>query len=128
METLIQVRPILNEADYDAALIRMNELWDAPRGTPDGEEGNILFLMTHQYEEKHYLIKPMDPIEHIRHQMEERGLKQKDLIGKIGTKSRVSEVLNYKKKLTLDMIRVLSVFLDIPFRLLAKDYPPKNQS
>ena len=118
----MELKPIKTEADYRAALRRLEEIFDANLGTPESDELEILGLMVDDYENKHYLIEAPDPIEAIKIRMEEMQLKQVDLIPEIGGKSRVSEVLNRKRRLTVDMIRKLANRLNLSSNLLIKDY------
>jgi HTH-type transcriptional regulator / antitoxin HigA len=118
----MELKPIKTEADYRAALKRLEEIFDANLGTPESDELEILGLMVDDYENKHYLIEAPDPIEAIKIRMEEMQLKQVDLIPEIGGKSRVSEVLNRKRRLTVDMIRKLATRLNLSSNLLIKDY------
>ncbi|CAH0998889.1 hypothetical protein LEM8419_00201 [Neolewinella maritima] len=123
----MNVKPIRNEQEYDTALARLDEIFDAPSNTAAGDEAEVLTLIIESYEAKHHPIAPPDPIETIRLRMDERNIKQKDLIGIIGGKSRVSEVLNRKKRLTLDMIRRLHDALDLPVEVLVTDYELNTQ-
>ena len=118
----MQVKPIRNEKDYRTALVRMDEIFDAPINSPEGDEAEILSLLIENYENQHYPILPPDPIEAIKIRMEEKNFKQKDLVGIIGGKSRVSEILNRRKKLTVEMIRILTDLLDISPATLIQDY------
>jgi HTH-type transcriptional regulator/antitoxin HigA len=118
----MQIKPIKNEADYRMALKQMESVFDAVEGTPEGDLADILALMIDDYEQKHYPIESPDPIEAIKARMEEMNLKQADLVNIIGTKSRVSEVLNRKRKLTLDMVRNLKRHLNIPSDVLTNEY------
>jgi HTH-type transcriptional regulator / antitoxin HigA len=118
----MNIRPIKSEADYKIALKRLEEVFDAPVGEPEGDEADILGMLIDEYEKKHYPIEAPDPIEAIKIRMEELQLKQIDLVDVIGSKSRVSEVLNRKRKLTLDMIRNLSKYLNLSPDLLITDY------
>ncbi len=116
------IKPIKTEADYRAALKRLEVIFDAAIGTADSDEADVLGLMIDEYEKKHYPIAGPDPIEAIKIRMEEMKLKQIDLIVEIGGKSRVSEVLNRKRKLTVDMIRNLTIRLNLSPGLLISDY------
>jgi HTH-type transcriptional regulator/antitoxin HigA len=118
----MDLKPIKTEADYRAALKRLEEIFDAPNGTPESDELDILGLMVDDYENIHYPIEAPDPIEAIKIRMEEMQLKQVDLIPEIGGKSRVSEVLNRKRRLTVDMIRKLTNRLNLSANLLIKEY------
>jgi HTH-type transcriptional regulator / antitoxin HigA len=117
------MKVIKTEAEYQAALKRLDEVFFAKENTPEGDEAELLVLLIEDYEERHYPIAPPDPIEAIKIRMEDLGMKQKDLVGLIGGKSRVSEVLNRKKRLTVEMIRVLSEKLKISASTLINDYP-----
>lgn len=118
----MELKLIKTETDYRAALKRLEEIFDAKTGTPESDELEILGLMVDDYENKHYPIEAPDPIEAIKIRMEEMHLKQVDLIPEIGGKSRVSEILNRKRRLTVDMIRKLATRLNLSSNLLIKDY------
>src|SRR5947208_3597849 len=118
----MDIKPIKNEDDYRAALNRMNAILDSPDGTLKSDEEEILFLLIENYEEEHYPIGPPDPIEAIKIRMEDLGLQQKDLIPLIGEKGKVSEVLNRKRKLSINMIRRLYEALNISLEVLVSDY------
>lgn len=118
----MELRPIKSEADYQQALERLERIFDAPIGTSESDEADILGLMVDDYEKKHYPIDAPDPIEAIKIRMEELQLKQKDLVNEIGGKSRVSEILNRKRKLTVEMIRNLTGKLNLSPGLLITDY------
>ncbi|MFC5625214.1 helix-turn-helix domain-containing protein [Algoriphagus winogradskyi] len=118
----MDISPIRNEEDYQNALDRLELIFDSKKGTPEGDESEILTILIENYEETHYPIDLPDPIEAIKFRMEQMGLKQKDLAEVVGLKSRVSEILNKKRKLTLEMIRNLSSKLNIPTEILVKEY------
>jgi HTH-type transcriptional regulator/antitoxin HigA len=118
----MDLKPIKTEEDYKLALKRIEDIFDAKLGTPESDELDILGLMVDDYENKHYPIEAPDPIEAIKIRMEEMHLKQVDLIPEIGGKSRVSEILNRKRRLTVDMIRKLAIRLNLSANLLIKDY------
>ncbi len=113
---------IKNEKDYQKALVRLEKIFDAKKGTKEGDELELLSLLIDKYEEDKFPIGLPDPIEAIKFRMEQLGYKQKDLANAIGLKSRVSEILNKKRKLTLDMIRKLSETLSIPTDILVREY------
>lgn len=113
---------IKTDVEYQEALNRFEEIFDAKIGTPESDEADILGLIIDEYEKKHYPIDAPDPIEAIKIRMEEMDLKQKDLVGVIGGKSRVSEILNRKKKLTVDMVRSLALRLNLSAQILINDY------
>ena len=119
----MEIKLIKTEEDYRSALNRLEIIFDAPIDTEDGNEAEILSMLIENYENKYYQIEAPDPIEAIKIRMEEMDLKQKDLIGIIGGKSAVSEVLNKKKKLNVEMIRELETKLHISASLLIKNYP-----
>lgn len=118
----MKIKPIKTEAEYDAALTRLDEIFDAQPGTPEGDESELLALLIDDYENKYHFIEAPDPIEAIKIRMEEMDLQQTDLVGIIGGKSRVSEVLNRKRKLTVDMIRNLTKKLKISPTILIQEY------
>ena len=118
----MNIKPIRNEADYQKALVRLEVIFDAKRGTDEGDELEILAIVIDNYESDNFPIGMPDPISAINFRMEQMGLKQKDLVEMIGFKSRVSEIMNKKRKLTLDMIRKLNKKLHIPTEVLIQDY------
>ncbi|MCK5345162.1 MAG: helix-turn-helix domain-containing protein [Candidatus Heimdallarchaeota archaeon] len=118
----MNIIPIKSETDYDKALKRLEILFNAPIGSPESDEADILGLLIDDYEQKHYPIEAPDPIEAIKIRMEEMQLKQVDLVKEIGGKSRVSEILNKKRKLTVGMIRKLTKKLNLSPGLLISDY------
>jgi HTH-type transcriptional regulator/antitoxin HigA len=118
----MNIKPIKSETDYRQALKRLEEIFDAPIGTAESDEADIIGLLVDEYEKKHYPIEAPDPIEAIKIRMEELQLKQVDLIDVIGSKSRVSEILNRKRKLTIEMIRNLTKRLNLSSDLLINDY------
>lgn len=118
----MDLKPIKNEKDYRNALERLELIFDAPTDTKEGDEAEILSLMIENYENEHYPIESPDPIEAIKIRMEELNMRQKDLVGIIGGKSRVSEILNRKKKLTVEMIRELERILQISASVLVNNY------
>jgi len=118
----MDIRPIKTEKDYQKSLIRLEIIFDALPNTKDGDEAEILSLLIENYENQYYPIDAPDPIEAIKIRMEEMNIKQKDLVGIIGGKSRVSEVLNRKKRLTVDMIRELEKILHISASVLVNNY------
>lgn len=118
----MKIKPIKNEKDYQNALARLEVIFDAKKGTEEGDELEILSIIIDNYEKENFVIEMPDPIAAINFRMEQMGLKQKDLVEMIGFKSRVSEVMNKKRKLTLEMIRKLSTNLKIPTDVLIQDY------
>tara|TARA_Y100000814_G_scaffold287017_1_gene256657 strand:- start:478 stop:846 length:369 start_codon:yes stop_codon:yes gene_type:complete len=118
----MNISPIKTEIDYEKALERLDEIFDAKIGTKESDEADILGLLIDEYEKKHYPIEAPDPIEAIKIRMEELDLKQVDIVKEFGGKSRVSEVLNRKRKLTLEMIRYLTTKLNLSANILIKDY------
>ena len=113
---------IKNEEEYQSTLSRLEELFDAPVGSKESDEADVMALLIDEYENKHYPIDAPDPIEAIKIRMQELHLKQVDLISEIGGKSRVSEILNKKRKLTIEMVRNLERRLNLSARLLIQDY------
>lgn len=118
----MKIAPIRNETDYENALERLELIFEAQKGTEQGDELEILSILIDQYEKEHFPIGMPDPIEAIKFRMEQMGMKQKDLAEVVGFKSRVSEILNRKRKLTLEMIRKISKALNIPTEVLVQDY------
>lgn len=118
----MNIKPIKTDSDYQDSLNRLEKIFDAKIGTKESDEADILGLIIDEYEQKHHPIEAPDPIEAIKIRMEEMQLKQVDLISEIGGKSRVSEILNRKRKLTIDMVRNLANKLNLSASLLIKDY------
>jgi HTH-type transcriptional regulator/antitoxin HigA len=118
----MNLKPIKSKVDYQEALKRLEVIFDAPTDSKEGDEAEILSLIIENYENIHYPIDAPDPIAAIKIRMEELNLRQKDLVGVIGGKSRVSEILNRKKKLTVDMIRELERMLQISASVLVNNY------
>jgi len=118
----MDIKLIKTESDYQMTLRKLEDIFDAPIGTLESDEADILGILIDEYEKKHYPIDAPDPIEAIKIRMEEMQLKQVDLVSEIGGKSRVSEILNRKRRLTVDMIRKLANRLNLSAGLLIKDY------
>lgn len=118
----MEIKPIRTEADYAQALQEIERLWDAEPGSPEGDKLDVLITLVEAYEEKHYPIPPPDPVEAILHFMESRGLSRQDIEPYIGTRARVSEVMNRKRPLSLNMIRKLHSELGISADVLIQPY------
>ena len=118
----MNIKPIRTEKDYEKALKRLEKIFDSSPKSKEGDEAEILSLLIENYENQYFPIAAPDPIEAIKIRMEEMNMKQKDLVGVIGGKSRVSEVLNKKKRLTVDMIRKLEKMLHLSASILVTDY------
>jgi len=116
----MQIKPIKSERDYQKALKLIETLMDARPNTPEGDMLDVLATLVEAWEEQHYPIDPPDPIEAIRFAMEQRGLSRHDLEPLIGSRARVAEILNYKRTLTLPMIRRLHDRLGIPADVLIR--------
>lgn len=125
-DKIMKLKPIKTEKNYKDALKRLEIIFDAPIDSKEGDEAEILSLLIENYENEHYPIEAPDPIEAIKIRMEELNMQQKDLIGVIGGKSRVSEILNKKKRLTVDMIRELEQLLQISASVLVGKYKLGN--
>ena len=113
---------IKTEKDYQIALKRLENIFDAKKGTKNGDELDLLSLLIDNYEKEKFPLDLPDPIEAIKFRMEQLGYNQKDLTEVIGLKSRVSEILNKKRKLSLEMIRKLHEVLGIPTEVLIREY------
>lgn len=118
---------IKTEEEYQQALNRLDELFDAPIGTPESDEADVLALLVDDYEKKHYAIDTPDPIEAIKIRMEEMQLRQIDIAKELGGKNRASEVLAKKRKLTVEMIRNITARLNLSPELLINDYKLARQ-
>jgi len=118
----MRLKIIRTEKDYQESLSRLEKIFDSKSGSKDGDELEILSILIDQYEKEHFPIDLPDPIEAIKFRMDQMGLKQKDLAEIIGYKSRVSEILNKRRKLNLEMVRKLNTSLRIPTEVLIQDY------
>ena len=114
----MNIKPIRNDADLRAAFVRLESIFQAPEGSPEADEMEVLVALVEAYENKHYPIGPADPIEAIKFRMEQQGLATKDLEPFIGSSGRVSEVLNRKRALSLRMVKRLHDGLKIPYESL----------
>src|SRR6266702_7425076 len=110
----MDIKPIRGEADYERALRRVEELWDSPEGSAESDELEILTTLIEAYERDHYPIDLPDPIEAIKFRLEQKGKDSRALIGVIGQRTRVYEVMRGKRPLSLNMIRNLHEKFDIP--------------
>lgn len=117
----MNVRLIKTKADHEAALKRIDEMFDARPGTVEGDELELLIRLVEEFEAERYPIAMPDPIDALKFRMEQQGLKQADLVPYIGNKSKVSEVLNRKRPLSLAMIRRLHNELGIPAEVLVQE-------
>jgi HTH-type transcriptional regulator / antitoxin HigA len=118
----MNIKPIKTEKDYETALKRLEKIFDASPNSTEGDEAEIVSLLIENYENQYYPVEAPDPIEAIKIRMEEMNIKPKDLVGVIGGKSIVSEVLNKKKRLTVDMIRNLEEMLHLSASILVTNY------
>ena len=114
----MDIKPIRGEADYERALRRVEELWNASEGSTEGDELDILATLIEVYEREHYPIDLPDPIEAIKFRLEQKGKDSRALIGVIGQRTRVYEVMQGKRPLSLNMIRNLHQEFDIPAEVL----------
>src|SRR6266705_1031447 len=114
------IKPIRTKKDYGAALAEVERLWGAKLGSPDGDRLDVLATLIDAYESIHDPIDPPDPIEAIKFRMEQQGLTRKDLEPMIGTRTRVAEVLNRKRSLSIAMIRRLHARLGISAEVLIR--------
>ena len=118
----MEIKPIKTKKDYEWALERLEDIFDAKSGTPKGDELELLSILIENYEREHYPIELPDPIEAIKFRMEQMGYEQKDLAKVLGQESRASEILNKKRKLSLGMIRQLYERMNIPANVLIQTY------
>ncbi len=114
----MNIRPIRNSDDHESALKRIETLMSAEYGSPEGDELDVLTTLVDAYEREHFPIDAPDPIEAIQFRMEQMGLDRKDLEPYLGSRARVSEILNRRRGLSLAMIRSLHKNLDIPLEAL----------
>lgn len=118
----MNIKPIKTIADYETALKDIERLFEAEPGTPQGDRLEVLTTLVEAYEDKHFAIPDPDPIEAIQYFMESRDLTRRDLEPYLGSRARVSEILNRKRPLSLEMIRELNKGLGIPAEVLIKPY------
>jgi len=116
----MQIRPIRNSADHDAALREIERLWGAEEGTAKGDRLDVLTTLVEAYEQAHFPMDAPDPIEAIKFRLEQQGADKKTLIDVIGNRTRVYEVLRRDRALSLAMIRRLSERLKIPAEVLIR--------
>lgn len=114
------VKPIRSDADYEAAMAEIESLWGGPNGTPEGDRLDVLATLIDAYETKHHPMDPPDPVEAIKFRMEQMGMTRKDLEDVIGTRTRVAEILNGKRGLSIGMIRRLHERLGISADVLIR--------
>ncbi|MEZ4657838.1 MAG: hypothetical protein R2911_09710 [Caldilineaceae bacterium] len=121
----VLINPIHTDDDHAAALREIEQLWDAEPGTPEWERLDILFTLVEAYEKEHYPIPLPDPIDMIEFVIEQRGLTPSDLVPYLGSRARVSEILNRRRPLSLTMIRKLQAGLGIRADVLIQPYETK---
>ena len=122
----MEIHTIKTEKDYEKALSVIDMLLSAPSGSEEAERLELVSILVEDYENKHYKIDIPDPIEAVKQRAEQLGLTRKDLEKSIGSRSRVSEVLNRKRTLTLAMIKKLNRNLNIPAEVLIQDFKKKT--
>jgi HTH-type transcriptional regulator/antitoxin HigA len=120
------LKPVRTEQDYEAALAEIERLWGAPAGTPEGDRLDILATLVDAYENEHYPMDPPDPVEAIKFRMEQQGLTRKDLEGILGSRTRVAEVFNRRRGLSINMIRRLHETLGISAEVLIRPTKTKR--
>ena len=118
----MNIKPIRGEADYDAALTEIDGLMGAAPDTPESDRLEVLVTLVEAYEAAHWSLEAPDPISALKHVMDARGFRQKDLAALIGSQPRASDVLNRRRPLTLPMIRVLSAKWNLPADVLVREY------
>lgn len=114
----MDIRPIKTEQDYNNSIKRIQDLWGSKKDTPEGDEMDLLVTLVEAYEMKHFPIAPPDPIDAIKFRMEQMGMTKADMVKYLGSQSRVSEILNRKRNLTLKMVKSLYKGLKIPAEIL----------
>ncbi len=112
------IQPIRTSAGHDAAVARIEALWDARPGTPEHDELEVLSVLVSAYEDEHWPVLPPDPVDAIKFHMDQNGFRQKDLAGIIGSVSRASEVLNRRRPLTVEMIKAIHAAWAVPLESL----------
>ena len=121
------MKPIKTEADHKAALIEIERLWGAKEGTPEGDHLDILATLIEAYEEAHFPIDFPDPVEAIKFRLEQQGEDKKALVGVIGNRTRVYEILRRDRPLSLAMIRRLNAKFHIPAEVLIRPVKVKRK-
>jgi HTH-type transcriptional regulator/antitoxin HigA len=119
---MYKLKPLKTEKDYEDALAQIDKLWNAKPNSPEEDMLDILVTLIEKYEDKHFPIDPPDPIEAIKFMIEQRGINRAQLDKILGGRNRTSEILNKKRKLSLNMMRKLHNDLRIPYHLLLTDY------
>lgn len=115
-----ELKPIRTKADHKAALAEIEALWRARAGTPRGDRLDVLATLIDAYEAERFPIDPPDPVEAIKFRMEQQGLTRRDLESIIGSRTRIAEILNRKRPLSIGMIRRLHEHLGIPAEVLIR--------
>ena len=118
----MEIHPVKTESDYEETLEEINHLWGASEDTVEGDRLDVLLILVESYESKHHPIDPPDPIEAIKFRMEQMNLTRKDIEPLIGSRGRVSEILNRRRSLSLPMIRRLHSALHIPLESLVQKF------
>jgi HTH-type transcriptional regulator/antitoxin HigA len=124
----MSIKPIHTEAEYLAALAQIEASWDAVDGSEAADQLEVLSVLVEAYEKQHYPIKAPAPIEFLNYVMETRGMTRKELEPYIGSRSRVTAILNLVRPLSLDMIRRLSSGLGLPATVMIQDYPLRQEA
>jgi HTH-type transcriptional regulator / antitoxin HigA len=123
--TRTEIKPIRTKRDHEAALAEVERLWGSKLGTPEGDRLDVLATLIEAYEAAHFPMDPPDPVEAIKFRMEQQGLSRKDLEAMIGTRTRVAEILNRRRNLSIGMIRrlhkTLGISADVLIRRSRKD-------
>ena len=124
----MEIKPIKTKKDYERALNEILNLFESLPGTPEGDRLEVTTTLVEAYEEKHQKISFPDPIDAIHYYIESRGLTRRDLVRVIGSRARVSEILNRKRALTMEMIRRLHKDIGIPAEILIQPYRTKTRA
>lgn len=124
----MKIKPIRTEADYERALRRVEELWDSPERSPAADEVDILVTLIEAYEKEHYPIDTPDPLDAIKFRLEQTGKDFRSLIGVIGQRTRIYEVMRGDRPLSLNMIRNLHDKLGIPAEVLIQPIRRKGRT
>lgn len=118
----MKTKIIKSRDEYDQALLELEMIFDAKPGTTEGDELELLALLIDNYEREHFPVDLPDPIEAIKFRMDQLGYTDRDLVRVLGFRSRVSEIMNRKRKLSIAMIRRLNKDLNIPTEVLIQEY------
>ena len=118
----MKLKKLITKRDYQEAITRFEEIFQAKKGTSESDEADVLSLLINQYEDKHFVLDAPDPIDAIKYRMEQQGLSNKDMAKILGHQSRVTDIFKKNRRLNLQMVRRLHRSLQIPLETLIREY------